>query len=207
MIHRIQSVGKLYNDTLTAKNKIIDGTANNILNNILKAKENFSENWHGKDAGEHIQQLVGTYNGMIEVRNSLALICAGLTRVTKGYKEVQTIIKPPKGKETETYIRLRYEALGGAEDYSDNRDIIDINSSVLEGLKNVDIARSALNIFIQEVSEFRTSVLNNWIEGAGRDQMIHKFDTFTNDLNKYDEALNLITSNVHKALENYSNIH
>ncbi len=205
MIHRIKSVGKLYNDTITAQKKIVEGSAVDVLSNIEKAINNFKENWKGKDAGIRIQELILTYNEMIDVRNNLALICAGLTRVAKGYHEVNNLIKKPKKEEE--LVRLRYEAQRRLEEYSDNRDLIDINENVLVGLKHIDIARSALDTFIKDVSDFHTVVLENWEEGAGRDQLIHKFNLFINDMGRFEEALIDTSNNVHRALENYSNLH
>ncbi len=205
MIHRIRSLSKLYDDTIAAQERLVDGIAVDILRNVEQAIVCFEENWKGIDAGKHIQDLVLTYNSMIEMRNNLALICAGLTKVIQNYKKVKDSLKKPINEEE--LKRLRYKKLPTMEEYSDKRDIIDINESVLEGVKKIDIAKSALDIFNQEVHNYYNLVTNNWLEGSGREQMVDLFESFINKLSIFEEALSNVVKNVQDALNLYNSIH
>ncbi len=204
MIHSINSIGVLYNDTITAKNKIVDGTAVDILSCLGKSIEILKNNWHGIDAGKQIQKLVFAYNKMVEVRNHLDLICAGLTKILKGYEKM---IITFDSKKEESYIRLRYEPLKILEDYYDSSDLIDINASVLESIKFINKAKSALDIFVTETNNFHNAVLSNWLEGPGRDQFEYRFNLFLKSLEKFKENFMNSSSDINTAFENYSDLH
>ena len=61
-----------------------------------------------------------------------------------------------------------------------------------------------IDSFKNDVQIRYQNIMENWSAGAGRDAAQSAFDSFFGNVNKYRETLNETSSNISKALQNYT---
>lgn len=204
MNHKVLSVQRLHDSADNLYFKYVVGTdsasADSILHNLLMGIENLKANWKGRDAGYRIQEVVKVHNAMVTVRNALAELAVASSKVAFEYREIQNA----NGAAMDT---LNY--IGNSDtktvlgDYSDNADTIDINTEVNTGKNYIDTANSSIGDFATGVQSLYNELMDNWTKGPGRDDAFEAFQTFMNNVAKYQQTLAEVSNNIATALQNY----
>ena len=203
MNHKVNNVQMLHDDAMYLHNNLVVGGeagADSILNSLNQAIENLKANWKGKDAGYRIQEVIGVHNAMVTVRNALDQLAVDSSKIAVNYREIQNA----NGAGLETLGTLAMEVKTFLGDYSDTADTIDINPSAEAGKNSIDAANNALDTFIADVRARYNSIMENWTLGTGRDAAQGAFEMFMSNANKYKETLTEVSSNITKALQNYT---
>ena len=203
MNHKVNNVQNLHIDAMYLYDKLVVGQsygADSILYNLNQGIENLKQNWKGKDAGLRIQEVIKVHNAMVSVRNALAQLAVDSSKVAANYREIQNA----NGAGLETLTTLSCEVKTNLGDYSDTADTIDINPAAESGKKFIDTANWSLDTFIVDVKSRYSSIMENWTAGTGRDSAQNAFDSFITNVNKYKQTLSDVSSNITKALQNYT---
>ena len=203
MNHRVNNVQMLHDDAMYLHNNLVVGGeagADSILNSLNQAIENLKANWKGKDAGYRIQEVIGVHNAMVTVRNALDQLAVDSSKIAVNYREIQNA----NGAGLETLGTLAMEVKTFLGDYSDTADTVDINPLAESGKNAIDTANNALDTFISDVRARYNSIMENWTLGTGRDAAQGAFEMFMSNVNKYKETLTEVSSNITKALQNYT---
>jgi len=203
MDHKVNNVQALHESAMTLYNNLVVGgeqSADSILNNLSQGIENLKNNWKGKDAGLRIQEVIVVHNAMVAVRNALAQLAVDSSKIAANYREIQNA----NGAGLETLGTLSFEVRTNLSDYSDTSDAIDINSSVEVGKSNIDNAANALEPFVSLVNAKYQEIMENWTAGASRQNAQEAFDSFISSVSKYRQTLVDVSSNITKALQNYT---
>ena len=203
MNHKVNNVQMLHDDAMYLHNNLVVGGeagADSILNSLNQAIENLKANWKGKDAGYRIQEVIGVHNAMVTVRNALDQLAADSSKVAANYREIQNA----NGAGLETLGTVATEVKTFLGDYSDTADTVDINPLAESGKNAIDTANNALDTFISDVRARYNSIMENWTLGTGRDAAQGAFEMFMSNANKYKETLTEVSSNITKALQNYT---
>lgn len=203
MNHKVNNVQMLHDDAMYLHNNLVVGGeagADSILNSLNQAIENLKANWKGKDAGYRIQEVIGVHNAMVTVRNALDQLAVDSSKIAVNYREIQNA----NGAGLETLGTLAMEVKTFLGDYSDTADTVDINPLAESGKNAIDTANNALDTFISDVRARYNSIMENWTLGTGRDAAQGAFEMFMSNANKYKETLTEVSSNITKALQNYT---
>lgn len=203
MNHKVNNVQMLHDDAMYMYNTLVvggDASADSILNNLNQGIENLKANWKGKDAGYRIQEVITVHNAMVTVRNALAQLASDSARVAANYREIQNA----NGAGLETLTTLTFDAKTFIGDHTDTADTIDINSMAEQGKRFIDTANNLIGTFENDVKFRYQYIMDNWTMGSGRDSARGAFDMFFANVNKYKETLADVSSNITKALQNYT---
>lgn len=204
MDHNVNNVQMLYDDALYLHNTLVvggDASADSILSNLFQAIENLKNNWKGRDAGYRIQEVIRVYNAMVSVRNALSQLASDSVRVAANYREIQIA---NGASDADVLSTLSVDFKNYVQDYSDTSDAIDITSFAEEGKKFIDTANGLLERFENDVKFRYQYIMDNWTRGTGRDSAVGAFDLFLTNVNKYKQILTEVSSNITKALQNYT---
>lgn len=203
MNHKIDNVTNLYDSAKKMYNYCVVGSdgssADALLNSLKNGIENLKQNWKGIDAGIQINDVITVYNATVEVRNSLANLAAESSKVAVLYREIQN----SSSSSLETLTAVTFTPVSPMAGYTDTADTIDINPQTLTGKSYIDGVASALDEFKNSVSTYYEEITNNWTAGPGREEALGAFQTFAASVNKYQEILNTVSSNITQALRNY----
>jgi len=203
MDHKVANVQQLHDDAMYLYNSLVVGgenSADSILSNLSQSIENLKNNWKGKDAGYRIQEVISVHNAMVTVRNALAQLATDSSKVATNYREIQNA----NGAGLDQLNVITFDTKSVLADHSDNADTIDINPEAEVGKNLLDQANNALDVFKTDVRTKYDSIMENWTVGTGRDSAKDAFDMFSNNVNKYKETLDGVSSNITKALQNYN---
>lgn len=203
MNHKVNNVQSLHESAMSLYNELVvngDSSADSILNNLSQGIENLKTNWKGKDAGLRIQEVVRVHNAMVSVRNALASLAVDSSKIAANYREIQNA----NGAGMESLTTLSYETKTVLPDYSDNADTVDITPSAEAGKRFIDTANESIEAFASKVRVKYDEIMQNWTAGTGRDNAQSAFDTFLTNVNQYKQTLSEVSSNIDKALRNYT---
>ena len=204
MDHNVNNVQMLYDDALYLHNTLVvggDASADSILSDLFQGIENLKNNWKGRDAGYRIQEVIRIYNAMVAVRNALSQLAADSVRVAVNYREIQ-IANGVRDADALSTINVEFKNY--IQDYSDTSDTIDISSAAEEGKRFIDSANELLETFENDVKFRYQYIMDNWTRGTGRDSARGAYDLFLANVNKYKQILTDVSSNITKALQNYT---
>ena len=90
------------------------------------------------------------------------------------------------------------------QDYTDDRDTINISQEANNGKAKIDAANNAMPGFIQEVKKYYGQIMENWTAGTGRDAAQGAFDSFLSNSQTYQEKLTDVSNSIATALQNYT---
>ena len=68
----------------------------------------------------------------------------------------------------------------------------------------MDAANKAIDTFISNARSGYSSMIENWLEGTGRNSAEGVFNSFISSANTYKQTLSEVSSNIATALQNYN---
>jgi uncharacterized protein YukE len=204
MAHKVASVQSLYEDSVSLYNNVVEGdndhSASRVIRDLQDGIANLKENWGGKDAGAQINNIIGVNNAMVGVRNALAVLARESSKVASNYRDIQN----SNGAGLESFTALNCEDKTVMEEYSDDRDSIDIKTEVSGGLAKIQAAQSELESFIAETKKAFGNIMDNWTEGDdNRTQAKDAIETFFRNADTYKETLAQAAKSADTAIQNY----
>ena len=204
MDHKVNRVADLFNDASALYNEVCAGggdtSADSIIANLLAGIENLKGCWEGKDAGTQIQNVVVVHNAMVGIRNSLAELATDASAVAANYRDIQNA----NGAGLESFAAITTDTKSKTEDYTDERDTVNISSEANTGKSKIDQANNALPEFISQVQRYYDLLMENWTVGTGRDKAQAAFEDFISNSQKYREILSEASESISSAIANYS---
>lgn len=203
MNHKVNSVANLHADAKALfDNDVVgsgDFSADTIIFNLAEGIRILKDTWKGKDAGVQIENVIVVHNAMVGIRNVLAELCVSSSKIAANYRDIQN----SNGAGLEQLTVLNYTEKTRLEDYSDNRDTVDIVPGAKEGKTRIDNANNNLPTFIEEVKKYYGAIMDNWTVGTGRENAQQAFNEFLSKSKSYEETLNSVSASIATALENY----
>ena len=204
MAHKVASVQSLYEDSVSLYNNVVEGdneySASRVIRDLQDGIANLKENWGGKDAGAQINNIIGVHNAMVGVRNALGVLSRESSKVASNYRDIQN----SNGAGLESFTALNSEDKTTMENYTDDRDSIDIKTEVTGGLSKINAAKSELESFIVEARKACDRIMENWSEGdENREQAKTAIETFLKNADTYKETLAQAAKSAETAVQNY----
>lgn len=205
MNHKVDNVQNLHEAATSLYNNVVTGegsSADYILSKLSAGIENLKTNWKGSDAGKRIQEVIMVHNAMVSVRNALAQLAVDSSTIAANYREIQ---RTNGATNLDALTKLSFEAKTNLADYSDTSDTVDINQNANQGKLDIDAAKETMGTFITAVSDKYKAIMENWTAGTGRENAVSAFDSFISNVQKYQQTLSDVSSNITNALANYGN--
>jgi uncharacterized protein YukE len=201
----VARVQTLYEDSVALYNDVVEGgneySAATIIKDLEEGIANLKENWGGKDAGTHINNIISVYNAMVGVRNALGILSSESSKVASNYREIQN----SNGAGLEQFAALNSEDRTVMGEYSDNRDTIDIKTEVSAGQAKINAAKSEIDLFITKSREACNRLLENWTEGDQNTESAKEaIEKFLANADTYKEVLAQASNSVDTAIKNYN---
>lgn len=204
MDHKVLNVSELHRYAKELFDRSVvgggDSSADTIISNLGEGIQILKNTWKGKDAGVQIQNVVTVYNGMVALRNELAVLAASTTKIAADYREIQNM----NGVRGESLVTVSADSKTIMDDYSDTRDTVDITAEANNGRMKIESAKNGLERFEVEVRNSLTEIMNNWQAGSGRDKAVELFDGFQSQVGKYKTVLGEVSQSITTAIQNYS---
>lgn len=200
MNHKINDVGKLYNDSTDLYKRVVKEQADGIINELDSAITTLKNVWEGVDAGVQINNVVDVHNGMVSVRNALASLAKDSSAVAANYREIQRM---NKGNIEELVPITVDEGKARIPAYDDRRDTINITPEALNAKNRLDAATQEYDTFKTAVERGYNEIMNNWTAGIGRGNAESAFNEFMANANKYKQILTDVSESIATALKNY----
>ena len=100
--------------------------------------------------------------------------------------------------------RLHYSDKGKLEDYTDNKDTIDISPEAEQGKNNIEAVVNSMDTFITNVNTKYNEIMDNWTQGTGRNNADQAFTEFLNKAAEYKKTLTGVSDTIANALKNYT---
>ena len=204
MNHKVLNVSELHRYAKELFDRSVvgggDSSADTIISNLGEGIQILKNTWKGKDAGVQIQNVVTVYNGMVALRNELAVLAASTTKIAADYREIQNM----NGVRGESLTTVSADSKTVMDDYSDTRDTVDITAEANNGRMKIESAKNGLERFEVEVRNSLTEIMNNWQAGSGRDKAVELFDGFQSQVGKYKTVLGEVSQSIATAIQNYS---
>lgn len=200
MNHRVNNVQQLYDDAKSLYSNVVLGTADTIINDLSQGITTLKSSWEGKDAGVQIQNVVEVYNAMVVIRNALSELAKDSSLIAANYREIQNANRA----NLENLTPVSIDSKNTMEDYSDNRDTINISSEAMVGKNKIDAANTSISTFVSEVQKYYDMIMNNWQAGTGRENAEQAFSDFMSKSNKYTEVLGQVSQSISDAIKNYT---
>lgn len=201
--HKVDRVQDLYNSSEELYNNVVikgDCSVENMLEDLGNAITNLKTYWHGADAGLNIQKVITIYNSLVEVRNALASLACDSSGVAELYRNIQIA----NGVNMPEIQRLHYSDKGKLEDYTDNKDTIDISPEAEQGKNNIEAVVNSMDTFITNVNTKYNEIMDNWTQGTGRNNADQAFTEFLNKAAEYKKTLTGVSDTIANALKNYT---
>lgn len=204
MAHKVASVQLLHDDSVSLYNDVVQGdneySAARIIRDLDDGIANFKENWKGKDAGAQINNIVGVRNAMVEVSNALGILSSESSKVASNYRDIQN----SNGAGLDQLNAVNAETKTLIEEYSDDRDTIDINDMVAAGQQKINAAKDELEQFFAKVEDIAGRIMENWQDGDdARVNAEAAIANFKEKFGQYKETLASASRSVDTAIENY----
>ena len=200
MIHKVNDVELLYQQSKDLYERIIREEADEIISNLKASTEVLKNNWKGIDAGVQINNIVNVHNELVRIRNYLAKLAGDSSLVAVNYREIQRINRGS----LEALSKINTNELVLMNEYVDNRDTIDIEPDAINGKKLLDIATADYDEFKKNVSVRYNELMDNWQSGPGRDNATEAFNRFMTYADKYKLTLMNVSQSISIALKNYN---
>lgn len=200
MNHKINDVGKLYNDSNDLYTRVVKEQADGIITELDAAITTLKNVWEGVDAGVQINNVVDVHNGMVAVRNALASLAKDSSAVAANYREIQRM---NKGNIEELVPITVDEGKARIPAYEDRRDTINITPEALNAKNRLDVATQEYDTFKTAVERSYNEIMDNWTAGIGRNNAESAFNEFMANANKYKQILADVSESIATALKNY----
>ena len=200
MNHKIENVGKLYEDSNDLYTRVVKEQADGIITELDAAITTLKNVWEGVDAGVQINNVVDVHNGMVAVRNALAGLAKDSSAVAANYREIQRM---NKGNIEELVPISVDEGKAPIPAYEDRRDTVNITPEALNAKNRLDVAVQEYDTFKTAVERGYNEIMNNWTAGIGRSNAESAFNDFMANANKYKQILADVSDSIATALKNY----
>ena len=196
----VNEVERLYDTSVELYNDVVCNKADTIIDDLDKAIAILSDSWKGADAGIQINNVVGVFNSMLNIRNALAGLAKSSQGVASDYREIQIANRA----NLENFEPLNIsESKPTKEEYVDTADTININSDSLQGKQLLDTVTSLYDEFKASVETHYNDIMGNWLAGDGRDVADDAFNEFMLNSKKYKEVLEDVSNSIAEAIKNY----
>lgn len=204
MNHKINNVTDLYEDAKRLYNELIissnDSSADGILAHLNTAIEALKTSWEGKDAGKQINNIIGVYNSIVDVRNRLSRLSANCCEIASNYREIQN----NNGGGLPSLQKIEISEKNLINEYTDLRDTISISAEANKGKEMVDAAYSGFDSFLDEVQRLYNKIMDNWASGPGKEDADDAFNQFMSVSNRYKEILSTASLEITNAIKSYN---
>ena len=203
MNHKVISVAELYSDSKMLLNNVNGGqeaSVDTILNNLRDGINNLKTYWEGADAGVQIEKVIVAFNAMAQIGNVLASLSVSASQVASKYRNIQIANQA----NLESFAELSYVPFQMQDDYTDQRDTVNISNEANDGKRKIDIANEEINVFIENINRLYNKIMDNWVAGTGRDDAQAAFTDFIKKSNVYRENLSSVSTSITNALKNYT---
>lgn len=200
MNHKVNDVEQLYIDAKNLYTQVVQEQADGIIDALNSAINTLKNSWKGADAGVQINNVVDVYNGMVSIRNALAVLAKDSSTVAAGYRDIQRLNSANIGALTPITIdgtKVRMEP------YTDTRDTIDITPEAVGGKSKLDSTNDSYDSFKNAVDMHYNAIMDNWQAGPGRNNAEGAFSEFMSNANKYKQTLEEVSRSIATALSNY----
>ena len=200
MNHKVNDVEQLYVDAKSLYTHVVQEQADGIISALGSAINTLKQSWKGMDAGVQINNVVDVYNGMISIRNALAVLAKDSSTVAAGYRDIQRLNSANIGALAPIVIDGTKNRM---EPYSDTRDTIDITPEAITGRSKLDSTNDAYDSFKDAVNHHYNAIMENWQAGPGRNNAEGAFAEFMTNASKYKQTLEDVSRSITTALSNY----
>ena len=200
MDHKVNDVEQLYTDAKNLYTIVVGDKADSIIDNLASAINTLKNSWKGVDAGVQINNVVDVYNGMVSIRNALAVLAKDSSIVAVGYRGIQRLNSANIDALSPITIENTKVPM---EAYVDTRDTIDITSEAVNGKSKLDTVNDAYDSFKNAVNSYYNAIMENWLVGPGRNNCEGAFNEFMANANKYKQTLEDVSQSIGTALSNY----
>ena len=183
----------LFNVTSNSGKSLIDSFSSSI--------ESLKLHWKGSDAVANITDLANVYNAVAELVKKLQKII-----VTVNNEEVLPLQKHIVASGgTCTVGQELAETLTGinttiavptetVESWTDN--------AILTDAETFSSFPTTFEKFVSELNEAKNTLLNNWLEGANRADVVSIFENFNNNVGEYKTQVTTVRNNLNTVAEN-----
>lgn len=200
--HNVKDLDLLYADAKEAINCIVSEKIDGIaLKDIDNAINNLEEHWHGQDAVNQINNLIGIKNLLISNRDIIGNIGIYLSMVAKRYRDAQN----SNSALLPSLPQLNYSKISKSEKISNTSAEIYMSndiSNTITILNNFIIALKEINSL---VSKSKDSIFDNWIQDdENRNYALTMFDNFTNNSADIIKKTNETIKNINTSIDNYN---
>lgn len=164
-----------------------------LLDSFESSITNLKLHWIGSDAKTNITDLINVYNGLKGMLTSVQTYIVSVTNeqiiplqqniVNDG--GICTIASP-----------LAIVALG--TDLTPPADTLEhrVEETMLADATEFEGIPGKFTTFVTNINEYKTTLLNNWLEGAGRENVVTSFNTFNEDVENYKAILDRVKNNI-----------
>lgn len=200
MNHKINDVGKLFNDSSDLYSRVVREQADGIITELDSAITTLKNVWEGVDAGVQINNVVDVYNGMVAVRNALAGLAKDSSAVAANYREIQRMNKADIEGLTPITVD---EGKPTMPAYEDRRDTVNITPEAMDAKNRLDSATQEYETFKTSVERGYSDIMDNWTAGIGRNNADSAFNDFIANADRYKRILQDVSASIATALKNY----
>jgi len=202
--HRIISVQKLYEDAKYLLEKIVMGSADELIDSLEQGVAILKSSWEGSDAVTQINNVIDVTNAMIAIRNVLGNLAVDAAKIANVYREVQIA---NKGNNLSSLDLLRFDTKSMLERLPvdpNKSDSININPEVNNGKQKVTAASDAIQNFVTGAKSYMDAIMENWTAGPGRKNAQDAFDEFFSKSDQYKKTLQEVSTSIGTAIQNYT---
>ena len=179
---------------------VTNTSGRDLINSFSASIENLKSHWKGSDAVANLTDLSKVYTSVTDlVKNLQRLI------VTVNNEEVLPLQKHIQasggsctiGKELnvtlnmDSFISVPTEAL---ESWTD--------PSIISDAETFNNFPTTFENFVNALNEAKDNLLNNWLDGANRQEVVTAFNNFNNNVADYKNQITKVRNNLNTVAEN-----
>lgn len=179
---------------------ITNTTGSDLINSFSTTIENLKSHWKGSDAVANLTDLANVYTAVADLVKNLQKIIVDVNN--NEVIPMQKHIVASGGNCTignELAITLNVDSTisvptDDVESWTDNGIIADA-----ESFTNFP---TTFENFVNALNESKDTLLNNWLDGANRSEVVATFNNFNNNVADYKNQITTVRNNLNTVAEN-----
>lgn len=179
---------------------ITNTTGSDLINSFSTTIENLKSHWKGSDAVANLTDLANVYTAVTDLVKDLQKIIVDVNN--NEVIPMQKHIVASGGNCTignELAITLNVDSAisvptDDVESWTDNGIIADA-----ESFTNFP---TTFENFVNALNESKDTLLNNWLDGANRSEVVATFNNFNNNVADYKNQITTVRNNLNTVAEN-----
>lgn len=174
-----------------------------LMDKFETSINNFKSHWIGSDAKANITDLITVYDGVKALLSSVENYIVSVNNMQ--ILPMQRNIVNDGGQCT-IGNELSFISVGSSLTVPQDTIEYRVAPEMIADAADFEDVPAKFTTFVDTINNLKETLLGNWLDGVGREEVVNSFKTFNEDVAEYNALLNKVKSNIDTVAANKKNL-